>query len=235
MAKPFHAFAALPEDGHDAAGLHRMTETLPLFDRAAGLEPIPMADADVRFMHDFYRAPQTVALIERLREEIQWTQETITLWGKAHLQPRLSAWYGDAGASYAYSGVVLQPHPWTDTLLLIKKDIEDTTGHHFNRVLLNLYRDEHDSVGWHSDAEPELGEMPVIASLSLGETRTFRLRHKTRKDQKPVAIELTDGSLLLMAGQAQRFWQHAVNKERARCGPRINLTFRTIRKHVPAI
>lgn len=210
-----------------------MTDTLALFDRPAGLEPIPMADADVQVMQAFYRAPQTVAFMERLREEILWTQETITLWGKSHLQPRLSAWYGDAGNRYAYSGVVLEPHPWTDTLLRIKNDIEDATGHRFNSVLLNLYRDEHDSVGWHSDAEPELGEMPVIASLSLGETRTFRLRHKTRKDQKPVAIALNDGSLLLMAGQTQRFWQHAVNKERARCGPRINLTFRTIRKRVP--
>lgn len=207
-----------------------MNDTLGLFDRAAALEAIPMIDADVRFMHAFYRPPQTSDFMRCLLQEIQWRQETITLWGKSYPQPRLSAWYGDADNRYAYSGVVLEPQPWTDTLLRIKADIEHLTGDRFNSVLLNLYRNEHDSVGWHSDAEPELGKMPVIASLSLGATRTFRFRHKKRKDLKPVSIELTDGSLLLMAGTTQRFWQHTVTKEREPRGPRINLTFRTILK-----
>ena len=204
-----------------------MNDSFNLFD-ANSLESLPIVDADVRFLHAFYRKPQTEIFMRNLRDEIQWRQETITLWGKSHLQPRLSAWYGDAGSSYAYSGVVLEPHPWTDTLLQIKAALEQATGHRFNSVLLNLYRDEHDSVGWHSDAEPELGTMPVIASLSLGQTRTFRLRHKLRKDMKPVSIELTDGSLLVMAGPTQRFWQHTIIKEREPRGPRINLTFRTI-------
>jgi alkylated DNA repair dioxygenase AlkB len=201
-----------------------------LFDGAGALEAIPMADAQVRFMHAFYRQPRSGETMKRLLEEICWRQETITLWGKDYLQPRLSAWYGDAGSDYAYSGVVLRPHPWTDTLLAIKADVERASGHRFNSVLLNLYRNEHDSVGWHSDAEPELGKMPVIASLSLGETRTFRMRHKARKESKPVTIELTDGSLLLMEGTTQHFLQHSVAKEREPCGPRINLTFRTILK-----
>lgn len=204
-----------------------MNETLPLFDRGA-LEPVPLADADVRLMQAFYRQPQSTQLMNRLLEEIDWRQEKITLWGKEHLQPRLSAWYGDAGSRYSYSGVVLAPQPWTPTLLRIREDIENTSGHRFNSVLLNLYRDERDSVGWHSDAEPELGPMPVIASLSLGATRSFRLRHRARKEMKPVRLELVDGSLLLMAGTTQRFWQHAVPKERAACGRRVNLTFRTI-------
>lgn len=205
-----------------------MNPTLALFDSPTALEPIPMIDADVRLLQTFYRQPLSGQYMERLLDDILWRQEKIVLWGKEYLQPRLSAWYGDAGSSYAYSGVVFHPHPWTDTLLGIKEDIENATGHCFNSVLLNLYRNEHDSVGWHSDAEPELGKMPAIASLSFGETRTFRMRHKTRKDQKPVSIELIDGSLLLMTGATQACWQHAVPKERTVCGKRINLTFRTI-------
>ncbi len=205
-------------------------ETLALFDGTDPWEPVPMVDADVRVMHSFYRSQDSAGLMRRLIDETPWRQETITLWGKQHLQPRLSAWYGDAGSAYSYSGVILQPHPWTATLAYIKSDVERATGRSFNSALLNFYRDENDSVGWHSDAEPELGKFPVIASLSFGATRTFRLRHRSRKDQKPVALDLADGCLLLMAGTTQRYWQHAVMKERARCGPRINLTFRTIVK-----
>ena len=201
-----------------------------LFDTPATWETIPAVDADLRVLPCFYRKPETDRLMQRLLNETPWQQETIILWGKQHLQPRLSAWYGDPGSSYAYSGVVLAPHPWTTTLLRIKSDVESATACHFNSVLLNLYRDENDSVGWHSDAEPELGRCPAIASISFGESRTFRLRHKSRKDVKPLLLELTDGSLLHMAGTTQHCWQHAVLKERAPCGPRINLTFRTIRE-----
>lgn len=205
-----------------------MNGTSSLFENSAALETLPLIDADLRLMRDFYQAPMAGEIMRRLQDEITWRQETITLWGKQYPQPRLTAWYGDAGRSYAYSGVVLEPHPWTQTLLRIKDDIEHVCGHRFNSVLLNLYRNEHDSVGWHSDDEPELGKTPVIASLSLGQTRTFRLRRKSDKKQKPVSIALNDGSLLLMAGMTQRFWQHMVPKEREPLGPRINLTFRTI-------
>ena len=199
-----------------------------LFDDAVGLQPIPLPDGAMRCQRGFYRKPESAVLFTRLMEETDWRQETITLWGKAHLQPRLSAWYGDEGRGYSYSGVVLQPLPWTGTLLRIKADIEQATQCRFNSVLLNLYRNEHDSVGWHSDAEPELGPSPVIASLSLGETRSFRLRHRQRKDLKPLAIDLDDGSLLLMEGTTQHYWQHCVPKESGTRAPRINLTFRTI-------
>lgn len=204
-----------------------MNDTLALFSWDT-IDRIPLPDADVQFRPAFYGPEQSEGLMHLLLAETCWKQETITLWGKQHLQPRLSAWYGDADSMYAYSGVVLNPHPWTGTLLKIRRDIENASGHRFNSVLLNLYRDGNDSVGWHSDAEPELGTMPVIASLSLGETRTFRFRHKLRKEFKPVSLELNDGSLLLMAGPTQRFWQHTIVKERRLCGPRINLTFRTI-------
>lgn len=205
-----------------------MNATPSLFVNSIVLEMLPMIDADVHFMRDFYQAPVAGEMMQRLLDEIAWRQETVTLWGKDYLQPRLSAWYGDAGRGYAYSGVILEPHPWTQTLLRIRDDIEHVCGHRFNSVLLNLYRNEHDSVGWHSDDEPELGKTPVIASLSLGQTRTFRLRHKSDKKQKPVSIALSDGSLLLMAGMTQRFWQHSVAKGRESMDPRINLTFRTI-------
>ncbi|HJV86175.1 MAG TPA: alpha-ketoglutarate-dependent dioxygenase AlkB [Noviherbaspirillum sp.] len=205
-----------------------MNDSLSLFSGSSTPETIPMQDAQVRFMQAFYRQPLSGELMERLLSEICWRQETIILWGKEHLQPRLSAWYGDAGSRYTYSGVMLDPHPWSDTLLRIRRDIENATGHHFNSVLLNLYRNEHDSVGWHSDAEPELSNAPAIASLSLGDTRMFRLRHRKRKEVQQVSIALTDGSLLLMEGTTQRFWQHAVMKEKDARLPRINLTFRTI-------
>jgi alkylated DNA repair dioxygenase AlkB len=204
-----------------------MNDTLHLFDDAV-LEPIPLPDADVKFMPSFYRKPLSGQYMHGLLEEVIWRQEKILIAGQEHLQPRLSAWYGDAGARYVYSGLRIEPHEWTGTLLRIKEDIEAATGHRFNSVLVNLYRNEQDSVGWHSDDERVLGEKPVIASLSLGETRTFKLKHKTRKDQKTVSLELADGSLLVMAGTTQKFWRHAVDKERAAKGPRINLTFRNV-------
>ena len=205
-----------------------MSDTLSLFAQAAGPEAVPMADADVTFMHGFYRQPQTGRLLQALLRELAWRQETIRIQGRPCLQPRLSAWYGDAGARYTYSGTTFEPHPWTDTLLRIRADIEALSGHRFNSVLCNLYRNERDSVGWHSDNEAEFGPRPVIASLSLGETRIFKFRHKRRQEQKRIALELTDGSLLIMAGDTQQHWQHAVEKERRPCGPRINLTFRNI-------
>jgi alkylated DNA repair dioxygenase AlkB len=189
---------------------------------------IPMIDADIKFMQAFYRPPLTEQYMHALLEEVTWTQEKIYIGGAERLQPRLSAWYGDEGKDYTYSGITLAPHPWTPTLLRIKEDIEAATGDRFNSVLVNLYRNERDSVGWHSDDERELGSNPVIASLSLGETRTFKFKHKKRKDQKTVSLPLTDGSLLLMAGTTQKCWRHAVEKEREAKGQRINLTFRNV-------
>lgn len=199
-----------------------------LFARSTMLETIPMVDAELRFMRAFYAPPESQQLAATLMRETAWQQEKITVWNKQHWQPRLTCWYGDARSRYVYSGIALVPNEWTPTLLRIKHDIEQATGHRFNSVLLNLYRDEHDSVGMHSDDEAELGSAPVIASLSLGESRLFKLKHKTRKDLKTVSIELDDGSLLLMAGATQRYWRHGVDKARQTKGPRINLTFRTI-------
>lgn len=205
-----------------------MEDTLSLFDMAPTPAVIPMIDAEVQFIRSFYHRDESAPLMATLLHEIAWRQETIVLWGKQYPQPRLTAWYGDPGNRYRYSGVTLEPHTWTPTLQRIRGDIERAAGQRYNSVLLNLYRDERDSVGWHSDDEPELGPTPAIASLSLGETRCFKFRHKTRKDQKRIALELVDGSLLLMEGNTQRCWQHAIDKENRARGPRINLTFRNI-------
>jgi alkylated DNA repair dioxygenase AlkB len=205
-----------------------VNDTLELFDAQRAFEALRMTDAEVRYIREFYAPPLSRHYLDSLMYETPWRQEKISVWGKQHLQPRLTAWYGDPGTDYAYSGIVLATQSWTPTLRRIKSDIEAATGYCFNSVLLNLYRNEFDSVGWHSDDEPELGNAPVIASLSLGETRTFKFRHKTSSAQKPVSIALTDGCLLLMAGTTQRYWQHGIDKERRHKGPRINLTFRSI-------
>lgn len=163
-----------------------------------------------------------------LERSLAWREESIQLFGKRYRQPRLLAWYGDAGASYRYSGVVHEPRPWLPELEGLRRRVEHLTGARFNSMLANLYRHERDSMGLHADDEPELGPRPVIASLSFGQTRTFRLRHRQRGDLKPVRLPLTSGSLLVMRGDTQRYWKHEVPKERSPCGPRINLTFRRV-------
>jgi alkylated DNA repair dioxygenase AlkB len=199
-----------------------------LFAAGARLEPIPMPDADVSYLYHLELAQSDTQVLQRLTAEVLWRSEEVVMWGRRVPQPRLTAWYGDAGASYAYSGIQLHPLPWTPILLDIKTRVEAVVGSAFNSVLLNYYRDHHDSIGFHSDDEPELGERPVIASLSLGEERTFILKHKRAKSVRPIRLRLASGSLLLMKGDTQRYWRHGIAKENRSCGPRINLTFRRI-------
>ena len=165
---------------------------------------------------------------DRLLKETPWQQDVIKLYGREILIPRLQAWYGDKHCQYSYSGIQLSPHPWTPLLQDLKEQVESACKAKFNSVLLNLYRDGQDSNGWHSDDEPELGEQPVIASLSLGATRRFRLRHRQQKATPPISLDLEGGSLLVMAGETQKYWQHCITKTRKPVGPRINLTFRKI-------
>jgi alkylated DNA repair dioxygenase AlkB len=162
-----------------------------------------------------------------LKSSIQWQQDWIKIAGKTIPIPRLTAWYGDRNTTYTYSGITMVPHPWIDPLLHIKSTIETLAHTCFNSVLLNLYRDGNDSVAWHSDDEPELGRNPVIASLSLGGSRRFMLRHKHDKALTHT-LELTHGSGLLMQGSTQHYWLHQVPKTAKPVDPRINLTFRTI-------
>ncbi|MES2742267.1 MAG: alpha-ketoglutarate-dependent dioxygenase AlkB [Pseudomonadota bacterium] len=195
---------------------------MDLLSANAALTPIPIDDGELYFL-------PTLALPEpdvlaRLIAEAPWRAEHITVWGKRHLQPRLTAWHGQA--RYRYSGMTLEPLPFTPLQLVLKQAVELATGHRFNSVLVNYYRDQHDSMGMHADDEPELGPRPVIASLSFGAPRRFILQHKTLP--KRIALSLGDGSLLLMAGATQAHWRHGINKQSKPCGPRVNLTFRNI-------
>ena len=190
--------------------------------------PIAMPDGDVLYLPEAVPAAERDTILRRLITEVPWRQEKIVVWGKSYLQPRLIAWYGDPGCRYTYSGITLSPLPW-DALLLELKDLaESMSDSAFNSVLLNYYRDQRDSMGLHSDDEPELGARPILASLSLGEERTLIFRRKLRKDADRVRIKLASGSLLLMKGDTQRYWKHGIEKETRRCGPRVNLTFRQI-------
>jgi alkylated DNA repair dioxygenase AlkB len=189
-------------------------------------ENLPMVDADVKFWRYVDLGEDSDHLLQRLIDDSAWRQEKITVYGKPYLQPRLSAWYGDLG--YSYSGIRLEPLPWTTTLLEIRRRVENLVEHEFNSVLLNYYRDQNDRMGMHSDDEAELGARPVIASLSLGETRTLLFRHRSRKDLKTLKLALPGASLLLMRGGTQKYWRHGINAERHACGPRINLTFRAV-------
>lgn len=185
-----------------------------------------LVDADIRYTPGFYSPQAADTLFDVLLRETDWQQDTVRVFGKQHLAPRLSRWVGDAGLRYTYSGLTMEAVPWTDTLLAIKGEVEQASDTSFNSVLLNYYRDGRDSNGWHSDDEPELGDQPKIASLSLGAARDFKLRHKADHQLK-YTLSLDNGSLLLMRGSTQACWQHQIPK-RASAGPRINLTFRSI-------
>lgn len=164
--------------------------------------------------------------LERLLSEVVWKQDKIGTPGGIKPLPRLTAWQGDPGTVYVYSGIRNEPQPWTSTVLDLKRSIEATTGATFNSVLLNRYRSGVDSMGWHADREPELGPTPVIASLSLGVARRFDLRHNATGVVR--SFELTNGSLLVMRGATQAQWRHRVPKAPGLIGERINLTFRSV-------
>ncbi|MCS0609881.1 alpha-ketoglutarate-dependent dioxygenase AlkB [Massilia solisilvae] len=197
---------------------------MELFASSTTLTPIPVADGELAFLPQLPLPWPNDQILRRLVEETAWRAETVVVYGKRHLQPRLTAWHGDA--AYTYSGLRLEPLPFTPLLQAIRGAVEEATGHHFNSVLLNYYRNGRDSMGMHSDDEPELGPRPVIASVSFGQARTFVLRHKRTK--QTVKLDLTDGSLLLMAGVLQHNWLHGINKSARPLGARVNLTFRYI-------
>lgn len=192
---------------------------------AAGISVIPH-DGEVRYYPALFRAEDGDAVLDALTRTIEWKQDRIRIYGKEHDVPRLTAWYGDEGVRYGYSGLRMSAKAWTDELLAVKTRVESVAGIRFNSVLLNLYRNGSDSMGWHADDEPELGEDPVIASVSFGASRTFKLRH--RVDKTVCAVVLDHGSLLLMKGGTQHAWEHAVPKTKKVLQPRCNLTFRVV-------
>ena len=196
----------------------RMTEAL---------QPLPLEDADVALAPQWLAPAAADALLDALREQVPWEVHHIRLFGREHASPRLSCWIGDPSARYRYSGTLFEPRPWPEALRPLREALSRQLGEPFNSVLANRYRDGRDAMGWHSDNEPELGPAPVIASLSLGATRRFTLRHRTRPELR-LALDLPHGSLLVMRGDTQRNYKHALPRTTKASGERINLTFRRI-------
>ncbi len=191
-------------------------------------ENILPIDGEAFLFTDIFSADECELFFSTLMSEVCWRHEPIIIFGKKIMQPRLTAWVGDPEKSYKYSGITMQPQAWSPAILKIKQRIEPVAGVTFTSALLNLYRNENDSMGWHQDNEKELGKDPVIGSVSLGESRQFHFRHAKDKSMKQ-SITLLDGSFLLMQGQTQHFWYHAIPKTKKPKKPRINITFRTLK------
>nr|WP_239482082.1 alpha-ketoglutarate-dependent dioxygenase AlkB [Pseudomonas insulae] len=190
--------------------------------------PLTLADAELRYLPGWVAAAEADQWLQALLAQTPWEQPQVFLHGRHYPVPRLVAWYGDQEARYRYSGLIHTPLPWTPLLTEIRRRVAAECGQPLNGALLNYYRDGQDSMGWHSDDEPELGEQPLVASLNLGGARRFDLRRKgsTRIEH---SLQLEHGALLVMAGATQHYWQHQVAKTRSPCAPRLNLTFRLIR------
>jgi len=217
-------------DDTEQLGLFAEQETSlkPRQFRLALSDDRPMPNAHVLMYQTFFDKSESDRLFSELLNGTRWRQDKMKLYGKDIDLPRRTAWYGDNDKDYTFSGITMNPETWTATLLKIKQRIEQVANVKFNSVLLNHYRDGNDSISWHTDAERELGKNPTIASVSFGGTRRFMLRHINDKDLK-TEVELTSGSLLIMADQTQHFWQHQIPKTKISVAPRINLTFRQIK------
>lgn len=189
---------------------------------------LKMPDAEVSYHADLFTQAESDDLLNALQHNIDWRQDQIKMYGKVIPLPRLTAWYGDSGKSYTYSGITMEALAWTPELLTIKHRIEPIAGVEFNSVLLNYYRSGNDSMAWHADDEPELGRNPIIGSVSFGAARFFHFKHKSLPQEKR-KFELQHGSFLLMGGTTQHFWLHQIPKTTKPIAPRINLTFRVIR------
>ena len=190
-----------------------------------------LPNAELIYIPNFYSNEKANLYFQHLKCNTPWQQDTIKLFGKTYKQPRLTALFATNNRPYSYSNLTMMPHPFTNELSEIKSDVEKIAKHEFTTVLLNFYRDGSDSNGWHADNEKELGNNPVIASLSFGEPRVFHFKHRTIKTEKHKLI-LEHGSLLIMKGEMQQYWLHQIPKTTRNIGERINLTFRTIKEKV---
>ncbi|MDA0314606.1 MAG: alpha-ketoglutarate-dependent dioxygenase AlkB [Bacteroidetes bacterium] len=196
------------------------------------LIPTPIANL-LPFQGEAYFYPNFLSLEEAdlyfnvLQDGLFWQHEPIWMFGKQILQPRLTALYGDPKVPYSYSGIAMQALPFTPELERIKQRLQDFTQHEFTHVLCNYYRDGHDSMGWHRDNEVVLGKNPKIASITFGANRSFQMRPYSGKVPK-VSLELSHGSLLLMEGESQHYWEHQLPKIKKVQNSRINLTFRKL-------
>jgi alkylated DNA repair dioxygenase AlkB len=187
---------------------------------------LEMPDANVKYYPNFIPPEEAASLMHLFQDELDWRQEQITLYGKTFNVPRLQAWYGDKNADYRYSNLSMRPSPWSPTLLELKQKCENISNSRFNSVLANLYRHGQDGMGRHADNEPELGQQPVIASLSFGEIRNLDFYHNQTKQK--IRLPLRNGSLLVMSGDTQTYWQHSVAKTKKVLTARVNLTFRRV-------
>lgn len=191
------------------------------------IQRLKLPESSISYYPGFFTTEEADHYLRKFMTDVLWQQDDITVFGKAYPQPRLTALYANNENSYSYSNVVMEPHPFTEELFNIKQRLKEVTPVDFTTCLLNLYRDGQDSNGWHADDEKELGDNPVIASVSFGQERFFHLRHKWDKSLKH-KILLEHGSLLLMAGETQHHWQHQIPKTSQAVRERINLTFRVI-------
>ena len=199
---------------------------LDLFDSKNHTSPLQQ-NLEIEYYRNYFNNKESDALFDSLKKNIEWKKDFIKMFGKSHPIPRLTAWYGDEKKTYTYSGITMTPLPWTKELIEVKSKIEVYSKIKFNSVLLNFYRSGSDSVSWHSDDEKELGEEPIIGSVSFGGIRKFRLRNK--EDKKLIhSYELENGSLLFMKGKTQKYWEHEIPKTKKNVSGRINLTFRYI-------
>ena len=186
---------------------------------------------ELYFIPDFLSAPKALRLYNQCVNEVSWKQTWITIYGKSHPVPRLVSWAGDKGVHYSYSGQKFCADGWPPGIKEVKPDIEGLLGVSFNSVLANYYEEGKHHMGWHSDNEPELGDQPVIASLSLGATRRFLYRAKLKsRESSSNKVDLHNGSLLVMTGDFQKVWQHRVSPTKRPVEGRINLTFRSVLK-----
>ncbi|MFN1219262.1 alpha-ketoglutarate-dependent dioxygenase AlkB family protein [Chryseobacterium kwangjuense] len=183
----------------------------------------------LEYTEHFMPENEAFHLEELLIRTVPWKQRTQKMYDKTVLTPRLTAWYGDESKTYRLGGNDFKVNAWLPELWSLKQQIETSSGYRFNSVLLNLYRDGNDSVAWHRDKESELGNRPVIASVSLGQIRNFDFR-KADDHQNKYSLPLQHGSLLIMKGDLQMHWEHRIAKSVKPMKPRINLTFRMIRE-----
>lgn len=194
---------------------------------SSAFESVPLPGADVRLARAWLSPVEADAVFASLCSGIAWERHRIRLFGREVDSPRLSCWIGDADAVYRYSGARFEPRPWLPVLSLLRERLSRQLDAPFNSVLANCYRDGNDAMGWHADDEPELGESPIIASLSLGAERLFAFKPRTQAG-RPLRLHLPHGSLLVMAGATQRSYRHALPRTRRVIGERLNLTFRQI-------
>jgi len=186
-----------------------------------------LPNAELIYIPDFFTKQESDAYFKALKSDTNWQHDNITIFGKTYKQPRLTALFGESDQPYGYSNIVMHPEPLTTPLKIIQQRIEEIAEHKFNTVLVNQYRDGNDSNGWHADNEKELGENPVIASISFGEARPFHFKHRTLKAERH-KLNLEHGSLLIMKGEMQKYWLHQIAKTKTQIQPRINLTFRRL-------